>query len=147
LLYTGPRRWWAAAAFTRGLGGAAESAELRRDFAAWARRLAGVAASDRWHDEQEDVMLDQKIRELFEDRRLEGVAEGRAEGRKEGRKEGEAEGRKLGEVEVLVRQLERRFGALDEVTRARLAAADSDELLGWAERVLTAGRLAEVFAE
>jgi hypothetical protein len=76
-------------------------------------------------------MLDQKIREMFEDRRLEGVAEGR----------------KLGEVEVLVRQLERRFGPLDEVTRARLAAADSERLLGWAERVLTAGRLAEVFAD
>jgi flagellar biosynthesis/type III secretory pathway protein FliH len=163
LLYTGPRRWWAAAAFTRGLGGAAESADLRRDFAAWARRLAGVAARDRWHDEQEDVMLDQKIRELFEDRRLEGVAEGRAEGRKEGRKEGEAEGRKLGEVEgrkqgevagrkkgeveVLVRLLERKFGPLDEVSRARLAAADSERLLSWAERVLTASRLAEVFAD
>jgi hypothetical protein len=121
----------AFAAFTRGLGGAAESAELRRDFAAWARRLAGVSAERRGREIQEDVMLDQKIREMFEDRRLEGVAEGR----------------KLGEVEVLVRQLERRFGPLDEVTRARLAAADSERLLGWAERVLTAGRLAEVFAD
>jgi hypothetical protein len=84
-------------------------------------------------------MLDQKIRELFEDQRLEGVAEGR--------KQGEAEGRKLGEVEVLVRQLERKFGPLDAVSRGRLAAADSAQLLSWAERVLTAGRLAEVFAD
>jgi hypothetical protein len=50
-------------------------------------------------------------------------------------------------VEVLVRQLERKFGPLDAVSRARLAAADSTQLLSWAERVLTAGRLAEVFAD
>jgi hypothetical protein len=163
----GPGTAAAFAAFTRGLGGAAGSADLRRAFVAWAGRLAGVAASDRWHDEQEDVMLEQKIRELFEDRRLEGVAEGRAEGRRqgeaegrkqgevegrkqgevEGRKQGEAEGRKQGEVEVLVRLLERKFGPLDAVSRARLAAADSAQLLGWAERVLTAGRPAEVFAD
>jgi hypothetical protein len=129
----------AFAAFTRGLGGAAESADLRRDFAAWARRLAGGSAEGRGREDQEDVMLDQKIREMFEDRRLEGVAEGR--------KEGEVAGRKQGEVEVLVRLLERKFGPLDEVSRARLAAADSERLLGWAERVLTAGRLAEVFAD
>jgi hypothetical protein len=141
----------AFAAFTRGLGGAAGSADLRRDFFAWARRLAGVTARDRWRDEPEDVMLDQKIRELFEDRRQEGVEIGRAEGRRqgeaEGRRRGEAEGRRRGEVEVLVRQLERKFGPLDAVSRARLAAADSTQLLSWAERVLTAGRLAEVFAD
>jgi hypothetical protein len=117
----------ALAAFTRGLGGAAGSADLRRDFAVWAARPLGAAAAAGWRDDEEDVMLEQKLREWAEDRRLEG--------------------RKRGEVEVLVRLLERKFGPLDAVSRARLATADSDQLLGWAERVLTAGRLAEVFAD
>jgi hypothetical protein len=80
---------------------------------------------------------------VFEYQRQEGVEIGRAEGRRQG----EVEGRRQGEVEVLVRQLERKFGPLDAVSRARLAAADSAQLLVWAERVLTAGRPAEVFGD
>jgi hypothetical protein len=46
---------------------------------------------------------------------------------------------------ILQRLLTLKFGPPDEATRARLAAADSETLLVWGERVLTAGSLAEVF--
>ncbi len=65
--------------------------------------------------------------------------------REEGRREGRMEGRGDGEAAVLLRLLETRFGALDEVVRARVWRATSDQRLAWATRVLTAGSLAEVF--
>ena len=46
---------------------------------------------------------------------------------------------------LLQRQLTLKFGPLDAATQARLAAADSETLLVWGERVLAAGSLAEVF--
>lgn len=39
----------------------------------------------------------------------------------------------------------RLLGPLDAATQTRLAAADSETLLVWGERVLAAGSLAEVF--
>lgn len=50
-----------------------------------------------------------------------------------------------GEVKILVRLLERKFGALREDIRQRLNTADSDQILDWSERVLTAQSLSEVF--
>jgi|1186.fasta_scaffold286955_1 hypothetical protein len=50
-----------------------------------------------------------------------------------------------GEVKVLVRLLERKFGALREDVRQRLNTADSDQILDWIERVLAARSLGEVF--
>jgi hypothetical protein len=58
-----------------------------------------------------------------------------------------AEGRRQGEAEVLLRQLRSRFGALPEDVTARLNAADSETLLRWSERVLSAATLDAVFAE
>ena len=58
-----------------------------------------------------------------------------------------AEGRRQGETEVLLRQLRLRFGALPEDVAARLNAADSETLLRWSERVLSAATLDAVFAE
>ncbi len=48
---------------------------------------------------------------------------------------------------LLQRLLTLKFGALDETARARLAAADSETLLIWGDRVLTATSLAEIFGE
>ena len=56
-----------------------------------------------------------------------------------------AEGRQEGGSLLLQRQLAFKFGPLDEASLARLAAADSDTLLVWGERVLTAANLATVF--
>ena len=45
------------------------------------------------------------------------------------------------------RQLERRFGALDEPTRQRMESAEADRLLEWGDRILTAERLEDVFGD
>jgi len=68
-----------------------------------------------------------------------------AEGIKEGPKKGIKKGRQEGELLLLQRQLAFKFGPPDEASLARLAAADSDTLLGWGERVLTTANLAAVF--
>jgi predicted transposase YdaD len=56
------------------------------------------------------------------------------------------EGRLEGEANVLIRQLERRFGRLADDIKQRIAAADADTLLVYADRVLDAKSLDEVFA-
>ena len=73
--------------------------------------------------------------------REEGVKEGRKKGRREGRKEGRLEG----EIAVLTRMLTRRFGALDPALEERIRSADSDQLLDWCERFVTATDLDEIF--
>jgi hypothetical protein len=55
------------------------------------------------------------------------------------------EGRKEGLLQFFLRQLEIKFGALDEHTRARVSAADSQRLMEWGERLLSAERLGDVF--
>jgi hypothetical protein len=62
-------------------------------------------------------------------------------GRKAGRQEGQIEGMR----QLLLRQLERRFGALPQGARRRVRAISSTEKLEeLAERVLIAGSLAEL---
>jgi hypothetical protein len=46
---------------------------------------------------------------------------------------------------VLLLLLERKFGPLSETLCQKIEAADSDTLLLWAERVLTAKDIEEVF--
>ena len=50
-------------------------------------------------------------------------------------------------VEVLLRQLRNKFGRLPEWAHRRVQEANSEQLLQWAERILTAQRLEEVFGE
>ncbi|MBO6939764.1 MAG: Rpn family recombination-promoting nuclease/putative transposase [Deltaproteobacteria bacterium] len=71
------------------------------------------------------------------------IEQGRAEGEARGRAKGRAEGVR----ELLSKLLQLKFGPLDEATAERLAAADLELLELWSERVLTAERLAAVFAD
>ena len=48
---------------------------------------------------------------------------------------------------MLLRQLRHRFGPLDERTRARVVSGESDRLLEWGERILSAKRLQDVFGD
>ena len=61
--------------------------------------------------------------------------------------EGRQQGRQEGEARLLTRQLEQRFGTLNDTVRARIQQAGPDELLSWGERLLTAQTLSEVFGE
>lgn len=54
------------------------------------------------------------------------------------------EGMQLGEVQILLRQLSHKFGELPPDVRRKIESADSERLLQWSERVLTARSLDEV---
>jgi len=79
-----------------------------------------------------------------EDWKRQWLQEGRVEGRMEGRVEGRLEGRLEGEAALLLRLLERRFGALPVRVKERVAAADAAALETWGLRVLDAGSLDDV---
>lgn len=68
------------------------------------------------------------------------LAASRIEGAAEGHAAGEAKGR----AALLLRQLDLRFGPLSPEARERVAAASTERLDQWAERVLTAETLEEV---
>jgi uncharacterized protein DUF4351 len=57
------------------------------------------------------------------------------------------EGRQQGEMKLLLRQLERRFGTSDKPVRKRINAADAQTLLIWGERILTAQSIDEVLKD
>jgi len=82
--------------------------------------------------------------------RMEGLVEGRMEGLVEGRMEGLVEGRMEGLVEgraeLLLNLLERRFGPMAADTGARVRGASVEQLDRWAERLLDAETLDDVWA-
>lgn len=61
------------------------------------------------------------------------------------RKTARAEGREDGRKAVLLRQLRKRFGALPVDVEARVSAADIEALDLWAERILSARTLDDMF--
>jgi hypothetical protein len=64
-----------------------------------------------------------------------------------GKAEGRAEGEATGRAQVLLRQLERRFGTLRPEVVRRVAAAPVEALDEWTLRVLDADSLARVFGD
>ena len=71
--------------------------------------------------------------------------EGREQGIEQGIEQGMRQGRAEGERAVLVRQLRRRFGRLPAETVELLQSAPEADLEEWADKVLDAGTLDEVF--
>ncbi len=69
------------------------------------------------------------------------------QGLERGLEQGREQGRREGESAILLRLLERRFGSLDTRTRQRIESADAETLLEWGDRILTAERLEDVFAD
>ena len=96
-------------------------------------------------------MLAERVKEWTEEWKRQGLQEGLQQGlqqgRQQGRQEGRQEGLRQGEAAVLMRLAERKFGPLSEANRRRIDEADSDTLLRWSERILSAQTLDEVFAE
>ena len=65
-----------------------------------------------------------------------------------GIKKGRQEGRQEGQAAFLVRLLKLKFGAhVEDAVQKRIAAADTEQLERWGERILSAASLAEVFSE
>jgi predicted transposase YdaD len=67
------------------------------------------------------------------------------EGRQEGRQAGRQEGRQEGERLLLEKLLRLKFGDLPAAVRQRLSSSSEQEIARWAERVLTATLLGDVF--
>jgi predicted transposase/invertase (TIGR01784 family) len=109
-----------------------EDADLRRAFLAW---FGGVLLNSRSPEEIPEALG----LEEFETMLAKRVVEWGRELREEGRQEGEAL--------LLLRQLETKFGPLDERTRTRVLSAEAGRLLEWGERFVSAERLADVFGD
>ena len=110
-------------------------ADLRRSFNTFLREslLPG-----RFPEARIPAMLDlEEVRPMLRQRVMEWTREWEQKGREEGRREGEAK--------LLVRQLVFKFGPLRPGDLALIDAADSERLLHWAERVLAARSVEEVF--
>ncbi len=61
-----------------------------------------------------------------------------------GIQKGHKEGHNEGAAAMLLRQIARKFGPPTETVRERIARADSETLLEWSDRILTAQTLDEV---
>uniref|UniRef100_UPI0011AECD5A DUF4351 domain-containing protein n=1 Tax=Castellaniella caeni TaxID=266123 RepID=UPI0011AECD5A len=77
--------------------------------------------------------------------RAKGQAEGRIEGRVEGRIEGRVEGRVEGRAELLLLQIERRFGPVAKAITQRVRHAQAKDLETWSLNILDATTLDDVF--
>ncbi|MCI5180313.1 MAG: hypothetical protein D3911_13510, partial [Candidatus Electrothrix sp. AW3_4] len=94
-------------------------------------------------DENEQLIYQQRYPE--EEKKMKGFAERyREEGMQKGIQKGLLKGIQETEVSVLVMQLQSKFGDLPEGIRTRIENADSDTLLCWLDRVLTADSIDEV---
>lgn len=61
------------------------------------------------------------------------------------KREGFAEGVHRGEMQMLIRQLERKFGPPSSELKAKIESADAEQLLSWGEQMVTAKTLDQVF--
>ena len=77
--------------------------------------------------------------------RDEGMRRGIEQGVRQGIERGMRQGRVDGERALLERQLRRRFGSLSPAVAARLGEASASDIEIWAERVLDADTLDDVF--
>lgn len=119
----------------------------------WMMRLPAELEDELWHD-IETLEGERKVKYITSVERLaiergkqEGLEQGRQMGRREGRREGREEGRAEGGSALLGRLLTRRFGPLPKSVTERLAHATTGQLEVWAERVLDARTLDDVFVE
>ena len=82
------------------------------------------------------------IMQTFIDRYIE---QGIRQGMEQGIEQGIEQGKRQGEAELLLRQLERKFGPASATLRQRIQEADAETLLHWSERILTADTPEAVF--
>jgi len=94
-----------------------------------------------------EVRFQTAVIELERERQMPYITSIERMGIEKGREEGRQEGRQEGEMVILRRLLTRRFGLLSDEVEQRLHAATVQDLERWADRVLDAQRLDEVFRD
>ena len=75
----------------------------------------------------------------------EALQKGKKQGRKEGRQEGRQEGRDEGLNSMLTHLVEHRFGPIPDWAITRIQSAQADQLMRWAQLILTAPSLEALF--
>jgi hypothetical protein len=116
-----------------------EQEGLRRAFVVWFKRVFLPARMP--GAELPELQDLQEVRTMLAERVVEWTKQWEEEGMKKGIQQGIQQGESL----VLRRLLARRFGPLPPWVEERLAQADPETLERWAERVLEAATLEEVF--
>jgi predicted transposase YdaD len=122
-----------------------EQASLRRAFTVWLKRvflrgrMPGVDFENLNELHEVKSMLAERVIDWTEEWMRQGEAQGEARGLIRGRQEGEAN--------ILLRLLEKRFGALTEDQKQRLLGADESTLLRWSDRLWQAVSVEEVLRE
>lgn len=111
----------------------------------WMMRLPDRLEQELWQD-IEVIEGEIKMPYVTSIERL-ATERGMRQGIKQGIEKGIERGERLGEANVLERQLTKRFGPLSAETRARLEAATLEQLDQWAENILDAVKLEEVFRD
>ena len=74
-----------------------------------------------------------------------GKQQGMQHGMRQGVQQGVQQGMQQGETTMLFRQMERKFGKVSEEVKRKIEVADSDTLLGWGEKILSASTIDAVF--
>ena len=78
-----------------------------------------------------------------------GIQQGLQQGIEEGREQGIEQGREIGlqqgQAKLLIALITKRFGAIGLDTQLKLAAANPEQLIAWAQNFVDAGTLDEVF--
>lgn len=119
----------------------------------WMMRLSEELELKLWHDietieGERNVKYVTSVERLAIERGMQqGMQEGPEKGMQKGLETGLAKGRAEGGSALLGRMLNRRFGPLPKSIIDRLAHATPDQLEIWADRVLEADKLDDVFAE
>lgn len=124
-------------------------AGLRPAFAVWINRivLRRLMPNDTIPEVNElqeiDTMLAERVEEWTEQWKREGLMQGMQEGMQQGM----LLGRLAGESTLLQRQLTRRFGPITPEFQARLQNATLEQIEQWAENILDAPTLEDVFKD
>ena len=127
--------------------------EIRRDFAAWLRRVLlpanfpDATIPDTGDLREIDEMLAETVKTWPKQWLAQGRQEGRTEGHREGRREGRREGQLEGSRQILQSQIEAKLGPLTPDFRHRLETATQDDLDRCAMRILTATSFEELFRD
>jgi hypothetical protein len=118
-----------------GLLAGPEDGPLRRTVLGWLDQVLLPRHGE--DDAIPETLALEEFKVMLEERVQEWNRELREEGRLLGLKEGEAT--------LLLQLLEHKFGRVDAKTRKRVQGADTERLLDWSKRVLTAEKLGDVF--
>ncbi|HJW87622.1 MAG TPA: DUF4351 domain-containing protein [Candidatus Brocadiaceae bacterium] len=81
----------------------------------------------------------------FKKGKQQGLQHGMQQGMRQGMQQGVQQGMQQGESTMLFRLLERKFGQVSKKVKRKIEAADSDTLLEWGEKILSASTIDDVF--